>query len=305
MLNVNKIVEDLITMKKLEGVFVATVTPFTSQDEIDVDAVRGNVDYYIENDIHGIIPCGSTGEFASLSLAEHKKVINVVVDQVNGRVPVVCGTGACSTKRALELTKYTEDVGADGAMIVPPFYIKPNEHEIYDYYETIANSVNIPIMVYNNPSTSKIDLHPPLIAKLSELENIRYVKETSGDMTRIWKIRNLTKDKITVFCGCDNLALESLLMGARGWVSPAPNIIPRQCVELFHTAYVQENFEKARTLYEKLLPTFNLLEETGKYIHFSKAALDMIGKKGGRPRKPLLPITDEEMKTLRELLSNI
>jgi len=302
MFRIRKTIEALVMTKKLEGVFVAMVTPFTSQDEIDSDAIRGNVDYYIENDIHGIIPCGSTGEFASLSLSEHKKVIDVVVDQVNGRVPVVCGTGACSTKRALELTKYTEDAGADGALIIPPFYTKPGEPEIYDYYRTIANAMNFPVMAYNNPSTSKIDMQPSFIAKLSQIENIRYVKETSGDVTRIWRIRNLTRDKILVFCGCDNLALESFLLGARGWVSPAPNIIPKQCVKLYNTICIQKDFEKARTLYEKLLPLFNLLEETGKYIHFSKAALDMMGERGGKPRKPLLPVTDKEMETLRELL---
>jgi 4-hydroxy-tetrahydrodipicolinate synthase len=288
--------------KHFEGVYVAMITPFTSQDEIDVDAVKCNIDYYIENNVHGIIPCGSTGEFASLSLSEHKKMIDLVVSYVSNRVPVVCGTAACSTKHTLELAKYAENVGADGVMIVPPFYIKPSEHEIYEHYNTIANNLNIPIMIYNNPSTSKVDISPSMVAELSKIENIKYIKETSGDIKRIWQIRNLTKDKITVFCGSDNLALESFLMGAKGWVSPSPNFIPKQCVELYNTACIQKDYEKARNLYERLLPIFNLLEETGKYIQFSKAAINMMGKKGGIPRRPLLPITNEEMNTLRELL---
>jgi len=291
-----------MSKKMLEGVIVAMVTPFDEHEEVDLNSLKEIVDYFIEQGVHGILVCGSTGEFAALSSSERKKMFDIVINHVDGRVPVVCGTSACSTKATIELTKYAENAGADAVLVVPPFYTKPKENEVYEHYKLIAESTKLPIIIYNNPWTSKVDIPPHLIAKLAEFNNIKYVKESSGDITRIWKIRSLTNDGITVFCGSENQALESFVMGAKGWVSAAANIIPKQTVELYETACVKKDFLKARILYEKLLPLLNMLEESGKYIHFSKAALRLIGKKAGNPRKPLLPISPEEEETLKKLL---
>ena len=289
----------------LKGTFVVAVTPFKSNEELDLEALKENIDFYIENGIHGVVATGSTGEFASLSLEEHKKVIEVVVDRVNGRVPVLAGTGACATKRVIELTKFSEDVGADGAMIIPPFYTKPSDDEIYAHYKSISEAVDIPIMLYNNPWTSKVDMQPNLIAKLAELNNVRYVKESSGDVTRIWKIINLTGGKMTVFCGADNLALESFLMGAKGWICVAANIFPKHMSRLFELACKENKIEEAKTLYMKLLPLLNFLEETGKFIQLAKAGLEILGRKAGPPRKPLLPASEEEKEELKRIMEKI
>ncbi|MEM3627395.1 MAG: 4-hydroxy-tetrahydrodipicolinate synthase [Candidatus Bathyarchaeia archaeon] len=292
-------------MKKFEGTFVVAVTPFTSNEELDLEALKENVDYYIENGVHGVVVAGSTGEFAVLSLEEHKKIMEVVADRVNGRVPVIAGTGACATRRVIELTKYAKDVGADGAMIIPPFYTKPKENELYEHYKSIAEAVDLPIMLYNNPWTSKVDMQPSFIAKLAEINNISYVKESSSDATRIWRIINLTKGKMTVFCGADNLALESFLMGAKGWVCVAANMFPRHTSRLYELACKENKIEEARKLYMELLPLLNFLEETGKFCQLSKCGLEILGRKAGPPRKPLLPVTEEEKQELKQIMKKI
>jgi 4-hydroxy-tetrahydrodipicolinate synthase len=292
-------------LKTFEGTYVVTVTPMTSNEEVDLDALRSNVEYFIQSGVHGIVVGGSTGEFAALSVEEHKNIIDAVVDQVNSRIPVIAGTGACSTRLVVELTKFAKNTGADGVMIVPPFYTKPDEHEIYEHFRTVAETVDIPIMLYNNPWTSKVDMQPYLIAKLAEIDNIAYVKESSGDVTRVWKIINLAGDRITVFCGTDNLALESFLMGAKGWICAAANIVPKHTSRLYELVCKEKNLEKARALYAELLPLFNLLEDTGKFPHLSKAGLEMLGKKAGSPRRPLLPVDGEEKLKLKSILERI
>lgn len=278
------------------------VTPFTPDEELDLEALEANVDYYIKNGVHGVVVGGSTGEFASLSFQEHKKIIEAMVDAVNGRVPVIAGVGACATRRVIELTKYAKDVGADGTMIIPPFYTKPNENELYEHFKNIAEAVDLTIMLYNNPWTSKVDMQPTLIAKLAEIDNIQYVKESSGDVTRVWKIINLTRGKMTVFCGTDNLALESFLMGAKGWICVAANMFPKHTSRLYELASKENDIERARTLYSELLPLSTFLEETGKFMQISKAGLEILGMKAGPPRKPLLPLDKAEKQKLEEIV---
>jgi len=292
-------------VKRFEGTFVVAVTPFTSDEELDLDALRANVDYYVENGVHGVIVGGSTGEFASLSLQEHEKIIKAVVDRVNGKVPVIAGTSACATRRVIELTMYAKDAGADGAMIVPPFYTKPKENELYEHYKNVAESVDLPIMLYNNPWTSKVDMQPTFIAKLAEIENIQYVKESSGDITRIWRIIDLTKGRMTVFCGSDNLALESFLNGAKGWVCVTANMFPKHTSRLYELACRENDIGKARTLYNGLLPLLNFLEETGKFAQLAKAGVEILGRKAGPPRKPLLPADVKEKQELGSLIKKI
>ena len=292
-------------MKKLEGTFVVNVTPMDSNEEIDLEALKNNVEFYIENKVHGICVGGSTGEFYTLTLQEHKAIIDTVVKQVNGRIPVIAGTAACSTNRVIELTEYAKNAGADGALIVPPFYAKPDDHELYEHFKTVAEAVDIPIMLYNNPWTSKVDMQPSLIAKLAKLDNISYIKESTGDITRIWKILNLAGDDITVFCGGDNVALESFLMGAKGWICVAANFIPKQTSRLFELACIEKDLKAAQVLYKRLLPTCNFLEDTGKFAHLAKAGLEMNGQKAGPVRKPLLPVDKEVLQAFKALLNNL
>jgi 4-hydroxy-tetrahydrodipicolinate synthase len=291
-------------LKKIEGTFCVMVTPFKKNEDLDVEALRSNIDFYIKNGVHGLVVGGSTGEFATLTAEEHKEIIKASVDQVNGRVPLLAGTAYCSTRSTIAISKFAEDAGADGLLIVPPFYSKPNDNEIHAHYSAIGNAVTIPIMLYNNPFTSKVDMKPELIAKLSKIRNVTHVKESSGDTTRIWKIRKLTQDGLTVFCGADNLAMESFVMGAKGWICVAANIMPKECAELYELAVTKRNYEKARELNSKLLPLSNLFEDTGMFSALSKAGLDLLGQRGGKPRMPMQPPGSSELSQLKSVLKS-
>ncbi len=288
----------------LQGVFAVLCTPFTQNDEVDEAALRKHVRYLIdEGKSHGIIPNGSTGEFVALSQAERNVIAEIVIDEVAGKVPVVVGAASVSTKETITYTQHAQNAGADGVMIVPSYYCHPNEEEIFGHYKTIAQNTDIEIILYNNPGTSGVDMHPELIARLAGFERISYVKESSGDMTRVAEIQRLCGDKMRVFCGCDNLSLEMFMMGAVGWIVPAGNMIPQLCVELYELAAVEKDFEKARQLYFKLLPLFTMFETTGQYIQLTKAGLEILGRAYGIPRRPLLPPTAEHKQQLREILA--
>jgi 4-hydroxy-tetrahydrodipicolinate synthase len=292
-------------MKKFEGTYVVAVTPFNNKGELDVEALKDNIDFYIENGVHGLVVTGSTGEFAALSDEETKKIHETSVEHVNGRVPLIAGTAACSTKKVIETTRYAQNVGVDGALVVPPFYSKIDDEEIFNHYESIGKSVDLPIMLYNNPFTSKIDIKPELISKISEVDNIKYVKESSGDITRIWKILDLTKGKMTVFCGADNLALESFFVGAKGWICVAANIFPRETSLLYELASFKKDYVRALKHYQALLPLYNYLEDTGKFTHIAKYGLELRGMKAGLPREPFLPLSDQQKEKAREIIQNI
>jgi 4-hydroxy-tetrahydrodipicolinate synthase len=292
-------------MIKFEGTFVVSVTPMTKDEELDLESFKDNLDYFIENGVHGITINGSTGEFATQSLGELKCVMAAAVDIVDGRVPLISGTAACSTRRVIELTMYAEDAGVDGALIVPPFYSKIDETEIYEHFKAIDEAVNIPIMVYNNPWTSKIDIPPEGLARLAELDNVRYVKESSGDITRIPKILGLTEGRMAVFCGSDNLALESFFMGATGFICVAANIFPKHMSKLYEYANFERNYDKAKALYSTVLPLCNFLESSGKFTQTAKYGLEYFGRKAGPPRKPFLPLSEEHKRQAEEIFKRI
>ena len=292
--------------KAFQGVYAVLCTPFTRDDKVDELTLREHVSYLVdEGKIHGIIPVGSTGEFAALSEAERKMIADIVIDEVAGKVPVVVGTASVSTKETVMYTQYAQEAGADAVMIVPPYYCHPNDEEIFAHYKTIVENSDIEIILYNNPSTSGVDMQPGLIVRLAEFEKISYVKESSGDIIRVAEIQRLFGDKMRIFCGCDNLALEMFMMGAGGWIAPAANMIPQLCVGLYELAVVKKDFERARELYFKLLPLFTMFETTGQYIQLTKAGLEILGRPCGKPRPPLLPPTDKNKRQLKEILARL
>jgi 4-hydroxy-tetrahydrodipicolinate synthase len=289
-----------------KGILAVLSTPFTKDDKIDEAALRSHVRYLIdEGHVHGVIPNGSTGEFILMSEEEQRLVTKTVVDEVNGKIPVIIGTAAASTSETIRKTVYAQEIGADGAMIVPSYYCHPNEDEIYGHYQAVINSVDIPIILYNNPSTSGVDMSAEFIAKLAEFDQLTHIKESTGDMTRATEIQMRCGDKLNVLCGCDTLCLEMFLMGAGGYIAPGANIIPKQLVELYDLAVVKKDFDAAKQLYFKLLPLFHLFEGTGQYIQLSKAGLDILGRNYGDPRKPLLPVTAELNEELRKILKSL
>jgi len=288
-------------LAKWSGVYVVVCTPFTENGDLDEATLRRHIRFLLEAGVHGVIPTGSTSEFASLSEAERKRVADITLDEVRGTVPVVVGTAAVSTRDTIMYSQYAEAAGADGVMIVPPYYCHPTERELYHHYEAVAESIHLPIMVYNNPWTSGVDMQPALLARLSEIENVAYVKESSGDMRRVSEIMRLCGDRLTIFCGADNLALEMFAVGIQGWVAAPANAIPRQCVRLYELAAVKKDLDQARALYLKMLPYFTALE-SGQFVQYVKASLEILGKPVGAPRRPLLRPAEEDYRKLEGLL---
>ncbi len=281
---------------------VVMVTPFTEDEQIDEQGFRKNIDWYIEEGVHGVICNGSTGEFANMNREELGRTLDITLNQVGGRVPVMAGTAANTTKDTIELTQNAQKAGADAAMIVNPFYGLPNQEELYQHFKAVADNSDINIMLYNNPWFSGVDMQPETVARLAECQNIKYIKESTADVRRVHEIQRLSGDSIDVWCGWEDLAYECFLMDCGGWVCPTANFLPAWCANLFNL--VQENKkEEAKELYFKLLPFLNYLE-AGDFLAKVKAAMKILGHDGGIPRRPFLPLDAGRVDELKQMLKN-
>lgn len=287
-------------MKVFRGVYTVMITPFTPADEVDVEALRAFVDWQIGQGAHGLIPLGSTGEFLSLDDDEKQLVAETVIAQAAGRVPVLIGTGAEDTREVVRLSRRAERLGADGVMIIPPFYSTPTDDELAHHYKTVADAISLPIMIYNNPATANVDLRPALVARLAEIDNCRYIKESTLEVTRVRDILRLCGDRMTVFGGI--LGFESFVEGAQGWAAVAANVAPGAMARIFDLAVGEGMIKAARELYLDYLP---LIEFVGgqAYVSGSKALLGHMGFPAGAPRPPRLPLPAEQDAAARALVS--
>lgn len=292
-------------MRKIEGVFPVLITPMLNEQDIDWEGFKKNIEHFINEGVAGIAINGSTGEFVSLTKEERFKAVEIAVEQVNGRIPLIVGTAAETTADAIEYTQQAERAGATAALLINSYYAHPKENEIYEHFKAVAESVQFPIMIYNNPFTSGVDISAETILKVGrDVGNITHIKESSGDIRKARDIARQGKGFIEVFCGSEDIALESFLVGAVGWISPAGNIVPGLVTDLYN--HVQNNdIEKAWEIYDRLLPLCNFLEESGKYVQISKRAMELQGLAGGPCRKPRLGLNEEEEAQLKELLENL
>ncbi|MSO53878.1 MAG: 4-hydroxy-tetrahydrodipicolinate synthase [Rhodospirillales bacterium] len=288
--------------KKLRGTYTVIVTPFTNDNKIDETMLRWLVDFQISEGIHGIIALASNGEFLSLNDQERHDVARIVIDQARGRVPVVIGTAAENTDHVIHYTKDAEKLGADAAMILTPYYAWIDEEEIYTHYKRIAEAVSLPIMLYNHPASTVLDIKPPLVARLAEIDNILYIKESTTDTRRVYRINDLCKGKITVFAGY--LGYESFMVGAEGWVSVCANILPRKSAQLFELAVDKNDKDEAWVVFKELVPLIDFLGDH-LYAHGMKAAFKMLGRDMGIPRPPRLPMRKELEPKLRQVMTDL
>lgn len=290
-------------MATLRGVLVALLTPFNPAGQLDEPALRAHIDGLIAAGVHGLIPAGSTGEAMTLDAGEYHRVIAVTVEHVAGRVPVVAGCSANATHQVIANCRAAQDAGADGLMIIHPFYSHPTAEELFQHYAQIAHTVNLPIVIYNNPGTTGVDASPELFGRLADLPHVEYVKETSGDTARITRIRECSGDRLAIFSGKDDQALDHFACGASGWISGTSNVVPAQCVALYDLAVGRGDFAAARTLYRELHPFFNYSENSGYGIQAIKASMTIAGRPLGLPRSPLQPLpaaSFDEVKPLVE-----
>lgn len=279
-------------MARFRGTYTVLVTPFTADGSgVDADALKRLVNWQIDQGIHGLIPLGSTGEFLSISREERRQVVEICVAEAKGRVPILIGTGMEATFDAVELSREAEAMGADGVMIIPPFYSTPTEDELFEHYRRIGEAISIPIMVYNNPATANVDLLPSMLSRLSEIDAVTMVKESTLEVTRVRDILELCGDRLTVFAGI--LGYESFWLGAEGWVAVCSNILPRQSARLFELVADRGDREAALALYREILPIVRWVGGH-RYVSASKAALAMMDMPVGEPRAPRLPLPESE-----------
>jgi len=290
---------------KLHGILSALVTPMTEAEELDCDTLARFVDYLIGEGVHGLIPLGSTGEYYALSPEERDTVVKITIEAAAGRVPVVVGANAGSTREVIAYCRRAEALGADAVMLAAPYYSLPTEDELFEHFRAVAESIELPIVLYNYPGRTGVDMPPALVARLAELDRIQYVKESSGEVARVAEIIRTCGERITVLCGCDTVALESFVLGAAGWVGGVVNVLPRQHVELYRLAVEKGDFAAARPLYYRMLPALGMMEGGGKYTQYVKAGCGLTDHPVGPPRRPLLPPSGEETSRLGKVLEEL
>lgn len=282
-------------MAKFEGVYVALVTPFTQDYEVDYKRLHELCDWLIQEGVNGLVPAGSLGEYATFSPEERAKVVETVIQAANGRVPVVVGSAAPSTKQAVQWVEHAKESGAAGVMALPPINYKPLKNEIMEHYKAI-NNVGIPIIAYNNPRDYPTDLTPDLLAEIAQFENVVAVKEFSGDVRRMHDI--LDKTNLEVMVGVDDLALEGPMIGATGWISGVPNALPREGVQLFNLAR-EGKLEEALPLYRRQLPLFHY-DASPQLVQYIKYMMELAGQPVGPSRPPRLPLSQEEYENVKK-----
>ena len=285
--------------KPFRGTFTVLVTPFSPDGAtVDLPALERLVAFQIEEGVEGLIPLGSTGEFLSVSRDERTAIVETTLRAAAGRVPVLIGTGAEDTREAVALAREADAQGADGVLVIPPFYSVPTADELYVHYKKIADAIGIPVMVYNNPATANVDLTPGILARLSTIEGCRYVKESTLEVTRVRDIIQACDGRMEVFAGV--LGYESAWLGAVGWVAVCSNVAPGLSARVFRAAAAGD-VATALPLYRRLSP---LLPWVGgpRYVSGTKAALRLIGRDMGPPRPPRLPLPEHDLPALEAVL---
>jgi 4-hydroxy-tetrahydrodipicolinate synthase len=289
--------------KQLGGVIAAISTPFGTDGGIDEAALRNHIDFLLEGGVHGIVPGGSTGEFAALSIAERRKLHEITLEHTNGRVPVAPQVGSTSTADAKELAKHAADHGADAVLAVQPFYEAPTRKEVFEYFDAVGKAAGIPVIVYNLPGVTGMNLDREFYTELFEYTDVvKYVKDTSGSLEQAYDLLFNLGDTVTTFVGWDTLILPAFAAGAAGTIWGAPNFAPRECVRLWDLARAGRQAE-AHELFRRI---WNVLDFLGKegYAVATKAVAEILGIPLGAPRAPYSKLPDHKVKELTALVES-
>jgi len=282
-----------------KGSIVAIVTPFKN-GEIDEEKLRELVEFQIENGTDGIVPCGTTGEASTLDYREHDRVVEIVVHQAKKRVPVIAGTGSNSTKEAIEITEHAKRAGADGALLITPYYNKPSQEGLYRHYKTVAEAVAIPQILYNVPGRTAVNMLPRTVARLAEIPNIVAIKEASGSLQQASEIIALCGDMIDVISGDDFITFPLMACGGVGVISVTANIMPKEVADMIDF-FNAGNMEEARQLHLKLLKISNAMFIETNPVPV-KTALGLMGKCSDDVRLPLAPMSEENTAKLAAIM---
>jgi len=287
----------------VEGIIPAMVTPLGEDEELDEEGMRQLINFLIEAGVHGVFVCGSQGESYALKEDEKKLTIRTCIDEVNGRVPVYAGTGATTTRETIDLSKYAGDVGADAVSVVTPYFIKPSQSELYEHYRRIAEAVEIPVVLYNNPARTGVNLEAETVRRLAETGNIVGVKDSSGDLTLTAEYIRSCPSGFSVLAGRDSLILATLVYGGKGAVAATANVAPELVVGIYES-YMRGELDRARQLQFKLLP-LRLAFGFGTFPVVVKEAMKLLGRPAGPPRSPVTPLSEENREKLRLILADL
>ena len=290
---------------KFEGTYVAMVTPFTKDLEIDEEGFRSNINYLIDKGVTGLVGAGTTGESATVNHEEHQKIIDILVDEVDGRVETVAGTGSNATSEALSLTKYAYDAGADSALLITPYYNKPQQHGMIQHYGTIAEAVDIPLIAYNVPSRTGINMDVETIVELAKIDGVDAVKEASGSVDKVSDIYKALsneglEDDFSILSGEDSLTLPLMAVGATGVISASANVDARRMV-LMVDSILNDDYTRAMELHYEMVELIRALFIESNPVPV-KTAMNIMGLPSGPLRQPLAPMLDEHVDILKEAL---
>jgi 4-hydroxy-tetrahydrodipicolinate synthase len=286
----------------LGGVLPAIVTPMAPDGgEVDEDSLTRLTHWLINAGVSGIVPCGSTGEFAALSHDERRRVTEVVAEAAARRVPVVPQTGSLSTAETVELSRHAESLGVAAVLIVPPFYEPPSWRELVAHFQAVRQAIGIPIVYYNLPAVTGIKLSPAQLAEFAELCGIRYVKDTTGDAVALTELVQRHSRRLTAFNGWDSITFLGFAAGTTGSIWGAANFIPELCVQLFQAVNDRADLVSAREIWGRIWPICEFLEKH-TYAPAVKAGCELVGLAVGPPRPPFLPLSEDDRATLADLL---
>nr|WP_320048830.1 4-hydroxy-tetrahydrodipicolinate synthase [uncultured Desulfuromonas sp.] len=283
-----------------KGSMVAIITPFNSDGSVNEDKFRELVEFQIANGTDVIVPCGTTGESATLNYEEHDLVIRACIEQVNGRIPVIAGTGSNSTAEAIELSRHAKEMGADGLLLVSPYYNKPSQEGLYQHYKTIAEEVALPQILYNVPGRTGMNMLASTTIRLAEIDNIVAIKEASGDVTQASEIISKAGDKIDVLSGDDFLTLPLMACGAKGIISVTANIMPKE-VKGMVTAINEGRWDDARAMHLKMLDIHNAMFIESNPVPV-KTAVSLLGKCEPTIRQPLCALQPASLEKLKAVM---
>ncbi|HED00619.1 MAG TPA: 4-hydroxy-tetrahydrodipicolinate synthase [Proteobacteria bacterium] len=283
----------------VKGAMVAIVTPF-KKGKVDEKGLKKLIEFQIKNGAHAIIPCGTTGEAATLSHEEHMRVVEITVQTVAGRVPIVAGTGSNSTSESILLTKHAQKAGADAALLITPYYNKPTQEGLYQHFRAVAEKVDIPIVLYNVPGRTSVNMLPETVARLAEIKNIIGIKEATGSLQQISEVIRLSNKKFTLVSGDDFTVLPTLAVGGKGVISVVSNVAPKDMADLCN-AFEAQNRQKAQELHYKLLPLCQAMFYETNPIP-AKTALGLMGMISPELRLPLSPMSPKNVERLKAVL---
>jgi len=289
-------------MSKFRGAFVAIVTPFTDDGRIDEKGLRELIEFQIESGTHGIVPCGTTGESATMSHEEHHRVVELTIDQVNGRVPVLAGAGSNSTSESIELTRHAKEAGADGVLLITPYYNKPSQEGLYQHFKAISDAVDIPMILYNVPGRTSVNMLPATVARCAELPNVVGIKEATGNLNQVSEVIRLCPDDFAVMSGDDFTAMATVAIGGTGVISVVSNVAPAEMAKLMELSLAGD-FAAARKVHYRLFPLMQAMFMDTNPVP-AKAALAMMGRIANpAPRLPLAPLGADAQEKLRRIMN--